>query len=150
MILIFLVFTSCFLAYWHYARTYSFWDKKGVDNIKPYTFAGSFSSNVVLQKSVPEIVQEHYNKYKNNRFVNVCKIVVKHLWNKLLCCRYFGMYQFTLPTFVVKDMELLKLISVKDFDTFIDHANSANEELDPLWSKNILALVGEYNSLIYL
>lgn len=48
-----------------------------------------------------------------------------------------------LPTLVVRDPELIKHITVKDFDHFLDHRSFINEEVDLLWSKNLFALKGE-------
>lgn len=63
----------------------------------------------------------------------------------LINFRYTGIYQFVLPTLVIKDIELLKQITVKDFDHFTDHRSFLPEKTDPLWSNNLFALKG--NSL---
>ena len=56
--------------------------------------------------------------------------------------RYSGFYQFFVPTLVLKDPELIKQITVKDFDHFVDRRNFIPEDSDPLWSKNLVALTG--------
>lgn len=43
---------------------------------------------------------------------------------------------------MIKDPELIKQIAVKDFDSFTDHAPSADPDADPLWSNNLFALTG--------
>lgn len=49
-----------------------------------------------------------------------------------------------MPVVVIKDVELIKKITIKDFDHFTDHNSSAiNDKTDPLFSKNLLALSGE-------
>ncbi|KAK5641878.1 hypothetical protein RI129_010425 [Pyrocoelia pectoralis] len=57
--------------------------------------------------------------------------------------RYSGMYQITNPILVIKDPELIKQITVKDFDHFIDHNQFMTEECEPLWGKNLFSLRGE-------
>jgi hypothetical protein len=62
------------------------------------------------------------------------------------CCifffRYYGSYNFTIPSLILKDPELVKQITVKDFDHFVDHNTFLSEEVDPLWGKNLFALTG--------
>lgn len=55
------------------------------------------------------------------------------------------MYQFNLPTLVIKDPELIKQILVKDFDHFLDHKPFLSPDSDVLWSNNLFALEGTYS-----
>ncbi|GJQ77433.1 hypothetical protein Trydic_g20831 [Trypoxylus dichotomus] len=54
--------------------------------------------------------------------------------------RYFGMYQGTLPTLVIKDPEIIKQITVKEFDHFLNHRSFIPDGSDPIWTKNLFAL----------
>lgn len=56
--------------------------------------------------------------------------------------RYTGMYEFFSPTLVLRDLDLIKQITVKDFDNFVDHRSLIPLEADVLWSKNLFALTG--------
>ncbi|KAJ8926643.1 hypothetical protein NQ314_020977 [Rhamnusium bicolor] len=56
---------------------------------------------------------------------------------------YSGAYQFFSPTIVIKDPELLKQVTVKDFDHFTDHRSIIPEDADPLMGKNLFALKGQ-------
>lgn len=56
--------------------------------------------------------------------------------------RYSGIYQFTLPTLLIRDPELIKQITVKDFEHFMDHRSVIPNNDDPVWSKNLFALKG--------
>lgn len=53
------------------------------------------------------------------------------------------MYQFSLPTLVLRDPDLIKQIAVKDFEHFLNHRAFIPEECDPLWGKNLFALNNE-------
>lgn len=55
-----------------------------------------------------------------------------------------GFYQFTIPSLLLKDPELIKQITVKDFDYFTDHRTFIPEAVEALWGKNLLALKGSY------
>lgn len=61
-----------------------------------------------------------------------------------LIFRYFGGYQFSKPVVIVKDPDLIKQITVKDFDHFVDHSMFVftDSESDELWLKNLLSLKG--------
>ncbi|KAL1509588.1 hypothetical protein ABEB36_004300 [Hypothenemus hampei] len=52
-------------------------------------------------------------------------------------------YQFTLPTLMVKDPELIKELTIKYFDHFTDHRAFIRPDIDPLWSNNLFALTDQ-------
>lgn len=57
--------------------------------------------------------------------------------------RYYGSYQFLRPSLFVRDLDLIKRITVKDFDHFPDHFNFVSEKADPLVGLNLFNLRGE-------
>lgn len=54
-----------------------------------------------------------------------------------------GFYQCTLPTLMIKDPELIKQITVKDFEHFTDHRNFVDSQTDSLGGRNLLILKGK-------
>ncbi|XP_072397933.1 cytochrome P450 9e2-like [Diabrotica undecimpunctata] len=56
--------------------------------------------------------------------------------------RYFGLYQFNVPIMVIKDVDLIKQMVIKDFDYFNEHRAFAREDVDPMWAKNLFSLTG--------
>jgi cytochrome P450 len=56
---------------------------------------------------------------------------------------YVGIFSFDKPTLLIRDVELVKNILVKDFQYFIDRTVSVNEELDPLASRALLVIKGQ-------
>ncbi|GJQ77435.1 hypothetical protein Trydic_g20833 [Trypoxylus dichotomus] len=54
--------------------------------------------------------------------------------------RYIGMYQGTLPTLLIRDPEIIKRITVKEFDHFPNHRSFIPDDVEPLWSKNLVFL----------
>ncbi|KAJ8916089.1 hypothetical protein NQ315_004455 [Exocentrus adspersus] len=69
--------------------------------------------------------------------------MVIRFYNQHPHSRYSGIYQLSVPTLVVRDPDLIKQMTVKDFDHFTDHRTFIPEESDPLWGKNLFALKGE-------
>ena len=56
---------------------------------------------------------------------------------------YVGLFSFDKPILLIRDLELVKNILVKDFQYFIDRITSFDEKLDPLWSKILFATKGQ-------
>lgn len=56
--------------------------------------------------------------------------------------RFVGKYEFTKPVVVIRDLELVKKITVKDFEHFLDHRNFMDEINEPLFGKNLFSMKG--------
>ncbi|XP_053977984.1 cytochrome P450 9e2-like [Hylaeus volcanicus] len=65
------------------------------------------------------------------------------MYNSFPDAKYFGVYSFTKPAIVLRDPDLIASITIKNFDNFTDHVGFANEQLDPLLGKNLIALKGD-------
>ncbi|OAD56683.1 Cytochrome P450 9e2 [Eufriesea mexicana] len=50
---------------------------------------------------------------------------------------------FTLPNVLLRDPELIRDVSIKNFDHFTDHRSIISEDADPMFSKNVFSLRGE-------
>ena len=66
-----------------------------------------------------------------------------YMYNKLKGCKYGGMYQFMSPVLFLRDPELIKMVTVKDFEHFLDHQLPLTEEVDTLFGKALFNLKGE-------
>ncbi|KAF5295365.1 hypothetical protein FQR65_LT01555 [Abscondita terminalis] len=110
-------------ALYKYVKFYKYWDEKGVPNDKPFFFLGNLALNVFRIKTMQQIIIDSYKKFS------------KH--------RYIGFYSFNDEVLIVKDLELIKQIMVKDFDVFPDHKTFIPPNTDPLWEKNLFQLKAE-------
>lgn len=56
-----------------------------------------------------------------------------------------GVNQTITPVLLIKDAELIKQITIKDFDYFAERQpfTGNNEEADPLWSRNLFGARGK-------
>jgi cytochrome P450 len=54
-----------------------------------------------------------------------------------------GIFFFDKPILLIRDLELVKNIMVKDFQTFKDRIISFDDKFDPLFGKTLGALKGE-------
>ncbi|XP_024883533.1 cytochrome P450 9e2-like [Temnothorax curvispinosus] len=57
--------------------------------------------------------------------------------------KYIGMFDFTKSIVMIRDLELLKSVAIKNFDAFQDHLFFGNETQDPLFGNNLFALRGD-------
>ncbi|KAH0814909.1 hypothetical protein GEV33_007883 [Tenebrio molitor] len=64
------------------------------------------------------------------------------LYNISPNARYCGLYQFLQPTLLIRDPDLIKQITVKDFDHFVDHRSFIPASSDPLLENTLFALTG--------
>ncbi|KAJ3645290.1 hypothetical protein Zmor_022956 [Zophobas morio] len=111
------------VGYWLLTRPYKYWLEKGVKQGTPSLIFGDIGATIFRKQSFPDVMVMLYNACPNTR--------------------YSGVYQFFLPTLLVKDPDLIKQITVKDFDHFVDHRSFIPEDIDPLWDKNLLILRGK-------
>ncbi|CAK1547376.1 unnamed protein product [Leptosia nina] len=56
--------------------------------------------------------------------------------------RFVGRYEFLNPAIVIRDLELLKKVTIKDFDYFTDHRGFADEKVEPIFARNLFTLKG--------
>ena len=57
--------------------------------------------------------------------------------------KYYGFFDFMNPVIVLRDLELIKSIGVKNFDSFPNHGTFINKSSEPFFSRNLFTLTGE-------
>ncbi|XP_015177367.1 PREDICTED: cytochrome P450 9e2-like [Polistes dominula] len=102
---------------------YTYWKKQGVPTALNYPFFG-INWKIFFGKT---------------SFVDFCKIMYREVPE----AKYIGSMDFALPILIIKDPELLKDITVKQFDHFPDHRAFVDETIDPVFGKNVFSLRGE-------
>ncbi|XP_056644717.1 cytochrome P450 9e2-like [Diorhabda sublineata] len=111
------------LFYHFFIRPMSYWKRLNVPQTKPWWFFGDSWGTVFKKHSFVDLTQYVYDAVPGSR--------------------YSGMYQFSVPTLLIKDPELIKQVCVKNFDHFTDHRGAIPEEADPLFGKNLFSLKGK-------
>ncbi|KAF5280486.1 hypothetical protein FQA39_LY18051 [Lamprigera yunnana] len=81
---------------------------------------------------------------------STCSTLQKHLLLKAFAAidrslvdRFFGAYQFNKPVLYIRDIDLIRKITIKDFDHFTDHSSFLEENVEPLMDKNLFNLKGQ-------
>ncbi|KAF5285366.1 hypothetical protein FQR65_LT13256 [Abscondita terminalis] len=120
-ILILTVISIAYL-YWKLKENNTYWIKKNVIQPKPSLLTGHLGPVLFQKQALYRLLETLYNEFPK--------------------ARYFGIYEFLKPHLVIKDVDLIKRIMVKDFDVFPEHSTVVNEEVDPLFARNILFMKG--------
>ncbi|KAF2903663.1 hypothetical protein ILUMI_02504 [Ignelater luminosus] len=100
-----------------------YWRERDVPHVEAWTVFGNLASVVFKQKSFPNLLQDTYAQYSNKR--------------------YYGFYKFLKPALIIKDIDLIKTICIKEFDKFSDRPPILPKEADPFWNRGLFALEGK-------
>ncbi|CAG9762960.1 unnamed protein product [Ceutorhynchus assimilis] len=114
---------AALLIWYHFVRPMTHFKRMGVKQTAVWPLMGNQWELLLKKTSFAESVKSIYDMYPKER--------------------YMGYYQFSLPILILKDPELIKQLTVKDFDHFTDHRPFVNPETDPLWSNNLFSLTGQ-------
>ena len=117
------VITAIFIGlYLYFTRNFKFWQKLGVPYVKPTLFFGNLKECALLQTTIGEQLQKIYNEHSDKPYV--------------------GIFSFDKPSLLIRDVELVKNVLVKDFQTFMDRLFLVDEKFDPLFGKLLIVLKG--------
>jgi len=119
MILLVLIAIITFL-FWKLKKHYNYWTDQGIKQNKQIYLLGDNARVFFRKESFFDMMIRLYKSFPNER--------------------YAGIYQGMLPTLLLRDPEIIKQITVKEFDHFLNHRQFIPEESDPIWSKNLFAL----------
>jgi len=118
------VITAIFIGlYFHFTRNFNFWQKLGIPYVKPTPFVGNLKDCVLLKANIGEQLQRIYNEHSDKPYV--------------------GIFSFDRPSLLIRDLELVKNILVKDFNNFMDRTFSFEDKYDPLFGKILPVLKGK-------
>ncbi|XP_017882161.1 cytochrome P450 9e2-like [Ceratina calcarata] len=109
-------------AYYYFTREDVF-EKHGIPRSKGVPIFGSTWKVFLQRATFVDVVKETYNTNKD--------------------AKYIVFYDFSFPTIVIRDIELIKSISVKNFDHFVNHRTFLLDKTDSLFSKNLFFLKDE-------
>ncbi|KAK4873816.1 hypothetical protein RN001_013176 [Aquatica leii] len=66
----------------------------------------------------------------------------QNIYQKFSSKPYVGVYFFSKPALILRDPDLIKLVCVKEFDSFPQHNTFTSADSDPLWSNTLFAMPG--------
>jgi hypothetical protein len=108
--------------HFYFIRNFNFWKKLGVPHPKPLPLLGNLKECVLQRVTIGNYLKSFYDEYSDKPYV--------------------GILSFYKPGLVVRDLDLLKNILVRDSNIFADRNATINRNLDPLFAKSLGALKG--------
>jgi len=70
-------------------------------------------------------------------------------YNQLEGSPYGVIFMFRQPAVLLRDLELIKTVAIKDFEYFTDHRNIFAQN-DSVWSKVLINLKGKYRLVLHV
>jgi cytochrome P450 family 9 len=104
--------------------THGHFSRRNIPCLKTVPFLGNMGPFALRVLSLPDFSVDLYNRLKGHK--------------------YGGVYEFMNPVIMLRDPELIKLVTVKDFEYFLDHRAPIDEEAEPLFGKGLLNLRGKF------
>ncbi|XP_011704424.1 PREDICTED: probable cytochrome P450 6a14 [Wasmannia auropunctata] len=101
-----------FAVYYFFTSTYDFWTSRGVRGPRPIPGFGNLRDVILTNISAGNYVTDLYNNYKDEPLI--------------------GLFARRTPILVVKDLDLIKDVLIKDFSKFADRGLSTYERAEPL------------------
>ena len=116
--------SAIFIAFYlYFTRNFKFWQKLGIPYVNPTPFVGNLKECVFQKVNIGKQLQQIYEQHSDKPYV--------------------GIFSFDKPSLLIRDLELVKNILVKDFQNFTDRITSSDEKLDPLFSRALFVIKGQ-------
>ncbi|KAK9501866.1 hypothetical protein O3M35_012513 [Rhynocoris fuscipes] len=93
-------------------RINQYWAERGIPHLKPVLFFGNSLRVLLMKQNVSELHEEVCKRFPNEPVV--------------------GFYDFMKPVLLVKDVDLVEKVLIKDFMHFTDHGFEIDEQTNPL------------------
>lgn len=129
---------------------YTYFADRGIASKKPQPIFGNFGALMFKKESLLDLVENSYNEFKDKRFVatpfhyTIRNVLCTSLFVSFMISRFFGLYEFSKPLLTIRDPELIRQITVKDFEYFVDHRPFLSDSSqEPLFFKSLFLLTGQ-------
>ncbi|XP_053996985.1 cytochrome P450 9e2-like [Hylaeus anthracinus] len=104
-------------------RQRTYWKKYGVPYVNVTPVLGSIGKVLLRRAAFHDELNYYYKSYPD--------------------ARYVCMMDFATPTVFIRDPELIKELAIKNFDFLPNHRSFINEEIDPIFGRNVFSLKGD-------
>ncbi|OAD56184.1 Cytochrome P450 9e2 [Eufriesea mexicana] len=116
--------TAVLVALYYYStRKLSFFKDHEIPHLPPTPLFGNLGSMFAMRSTLYDLLKKMY-------FMNTE-------------AKYIGVYEFQTPVIMIRDLDLIKSITMKNFEHFADHRVLVQKELDPMFSKMLFSMTGE-------
>lgn len=109
------------ILYFTYMRYWSYFSKQNVKYIRGWPLVGSMLDLILGKSSFAVLFQRFYNAFPNERIIGIYELIGG-------------------PVYIIRDPELIKQITIKDFEHFVNHRTSVGETSDSLLSRSLFMM----------
>jgi cytochrome P450 family 6 len=119
---LYIVFPLSAAGYLFLKKKYSYFEELGIPHIKPSFIFGNLSG-VGKTVHIAQVMSKIYDECKEKDVIG-------------------GFYMMISPSLIITDLEVIKLITVKEFNTFTDRGVFVNEVNEPI-TGNLFSIGGD-------
>ncbi|KAM3960563.1 cytochrome P450 9G3 [Aphomia sociella] len=119
-LLIFGLTSLIFYYLYVYKKVHWFFEQRGVKYLPGIPLFGNLYDSTFAKKHFIEDLETVYKAFPDEKYV--------------------GLIEGTAPVILIRDPELIKTITIKDFDHFVNHKDFFDKDFDPLFGGSILML----------
>ncbi|NP_001351990.1 cytochrome P450 9e2-like [Amyelois transitella] len=126
MIIEILIFIVTFVVAYYlyvYKRNHWFFEKRGIKYVPGVPIFGNVYDTMLLKKHMIDSIDDVYKAFPDEKYV--------------------GFIDAIDPIIMIRDPEIIKNITVKDFDHFVNHKVFFQEEAEPLFGGSLIQMKGE-------
>ncbi|XP_045538876.1 cytochrome P450 6B5-like [Papilio machaon] len=96
------------LLYFYFTRTFNYWKDRNVPGPTPLPFFGNLKDSTLRRRHYAVVYKSIYDAYPNEKVV--------------------GVYRMTTPCLLLRDLDVIKHVMIKDFDLFVDRGVEFSKE----------------------
>ncbi|XP_039310444.1 cytochrome P450 9e2-like [Solenopsis invicta] len=116
------ILTASICLYYFVSNKLNYFDRLQIPYVQPIPILGNMARVIFGRMSMAEQIRNIYNLFPDEKYV--------------------GFHDFTRPTFIIRDPEIISTIAIEHFNNFCNHRSVVNESLDPIASRNLVSLQG--------
>ena len=109
--------------YYFTTRNHNLFKKHGIVHVPPTPLFGNMGSFVSRQTTMMDLVDKIYQLDPK--------------------AKYVGFYEFLTPIIVLRDLDLIKTVTMKNVEQFPDHRPQINRKVDPMLGGTLFMLNGD-------
>ncbi|NP_001166010.1 cytochrome P450 9AG4 [Nasonia vitripennis] len=118
-----LIVVACYTIYYYFKNNLDYFKNRDIPYYPAWPLLGNMATPFFRRKHISDLVRDMYNYNPD--------------------AKYIGGFDFVRPVIVLRDLELIKSVAIKNFDSFPDHKSFVDDSLDPLFGGNLFNIAGD-------